>query len=89
MLPKSDIAVNENVMIAAWGRKGFQKPLHKNLQKLDMKIILPTTCQARYNKSSLTMRIHKNDFCTYIKKGIGLCNVCNVTLYLIKCSNIA
>ncbi|XP_018354454.1 PREDICTED: chymotrypsin-2-like [Trachymyrmex septentrionalis] len=74
MLPKSDIAINENVMIAAWGRTGFQKPLHNNLQKLDMKVMLPTTCQARYDKSSLTMRIHKNDFCTYIKNGIGLCN---------------
>ncbi|KYN09025.1 Chymotrypsin-1 [Trachymyrmex cornetzi] len=74
MLPKSDIAFNENVMIAAWGRKGFEKPLHNNLQKLDMKVMLPTTCQDRYDKSSLIMRIDKNNFCTYIKNGIGLCN---------------
>ncbi|XP_018407525.1 PREDICTED: transmembrane protease serine 9-like [Cyphomyrmex costatus] len=74
MLPTSNIAMNEDVMIVAWGRQGFQKPVHNNLQKLNMKIILPTTCQARYDKSSLIIHIDKNTFCTYIKNGIGTCN---------------
>ncbi|XP_071626254.1 chymotrypsin-2-like [Temnothorax longispinosus] len=70
-LPTKIIEKDDDVTIAAWGSRGFRKPVHNNLQKLNAKAMLPDTCQA-YHK--FLMNIHKDEFCTLITYGTGLCN---------------
>lgn len=83
-LPTKNVTKSDGVMIAAWGSTGFNKPVHNNLQKLTANVMLPDTCQVYH---SFIMKIYKNEFCILIKKGIGLCKVYNIILYLIKCPN--
>ncbi|XP_011706024.1 PREDICTED: chymotrypsin-2-like [Wasmannia auropunctata] len=70
-LPTRDIAENEAVTIAAWGSTGYRQPTHNNLQKLNAKCMLPSTCQT-YHQGF--MRIHQTEMCTLITYGTGLCN---------------
>ncbi|XP_011867932.1 PREDICTED: chymotrypsin-1-like [Vollenhovia emeryi] len=70
-LPTKDIAKGDAVTIAAWGSTGFGKPIHDNLQKLNAKAMLPEECQAYH---SFLMHINKNEVCTLITKGTGLCH---------------
>ncbi|XP_011705966.1 PREDICTED: chymotrypsin-1-like [Wasmannia auropunctata] len=71
-LPTKDVKKGDSVTIAAWGSTGFRKTMHNELQKLNAGVMLPNECQTYH---SLFMRIHqKNEFCTLIKKGVGLCN---------------
>ncbi|XP_012527748.1 chymotrypsin-1 [Monomorium pharaonis] len=70
-LPTENVEKNVAVTIAAWGSTGFRKPIHNNLQKLQARVMLPDTCQSYHR---FIMKIHKNEFCTLIEQGTGLCN---------------
>jgi len=69
-LPTSDLTKGESVTIVAWGSRGFLRPVHNDLQKLDAKCMLADECQ-RYHK---LMHVSQNEFCTLITKGTGACN---------------
>ncbi|XP_018377215.1 PREDICTED: chymotrypsin-1-like [Trachymyrmex cornetzi] len=69
-LPTRDIKSDEKVTIAAWGSTGAGKPLHKNLQKLYAKAMLPDKCQSYHT----IIFVDKTEFCTLITYGTGLCS---------------
>lgn len=85
LLPTKKSEKNMEVTIGAWGSEGFRKPIHNNLQKLDASVMLADTCQTYHH---FIMKIHKHEICTLIKRGTGMCNVCNTVLYLVECSNV-
>ncbi|CAL1687664.1 unnamed protein product [Lasius platythorax] len=69
-LPTSDLTKGESVTIVAWGSRGFLRPVHDDLQKLDAKCMPADECQ-KYHK---LMPVSENEFCTLITKGTGACN---------------
>ncbi|XP_011693194.1 PREDICTED: chymotrypsin-1-like [Wasmannia auropunctata] len=70
-LPKHPAKENEKVTIAAWGRKGKDEEVHNHLGKMEANVMLPKECQSHYSDNS--EKISKNEICTLIGAGTGLC----------------
>ncbi|XP_011647780.1 chymotrypsin-1-like, partial [Pogonomyrmex barbatus] len=69
-LPKTDLEKNDDVTTVAWGSTGFKENVHDDLQKLKAQVMLAKDCQIYHT----FMRIHSQEFCTFIKVGTGACN---------------